>query len=342
MRGGSGALEPGGDNALAIAFGVLGDEWNLWILGKALEGTRRYRDWAASGEISNSVLTGRLARLVEVGLLEKVAIPPGSMRAEYLLTDCGRAVWPVLATMWSWERRWAPDGRAGQLRMRHAACGAEFTPVMACARCRRPAGFEDVATSVGPSGGSRRSVPAASSRRRSGGTRRPSHLPHTMELLGNRWSVALLGAASFGAMRFGEFREWTGASSAIVADRLRSFTDLGVLSERPVPERAGRVTYHLTGKGRDFFPVVMHMIEWGQWWFRAPEGSAVLAHHGPCSGSFSPRLVCGECAGLLQAREISIDSPQPSAEVDFDWLSGPGRAEVTVRGRSSDLDHTAN
>ncbi|MDH6679802.1 DNA-binding HxlR family transcriptional regulator [Rhodococcus sp. LBL1] len=342
MRGGGGALEPGGDNALAMAFGVLGDEWNLWILGKALQGTRRYRDWLSSGEISNSVLTGRLARLVEVGLLEKVAFPRESIRAEYLLTDCGRAVWSVLATMWSWERRWAPDGRAGLLRMQHVACGAEFTPIMACARCREPAGFEDVATRVGPSGGSRRSIPAASGRRRSGGTRRPSHLPHTMELLGNRWSVALLGAASFGATRFGEFCEWTGASSAIVADRLRSFTELGVMSECPVPKRADRVTYHLTGKGQDFFPVVMHMIEWGQWWFRAPEGGAVLAHHGPCAGSFSARLVCSECSGLLQAREISIESPGLSSEADDDWLSGPGRAGVTVRGKSSDLDHTAN
>ncbi len=342
MRGGGDELEAGGDNALAIAFGVLGDEWNLWILGKALQGTRRYRDWVGRGEISNSVLTGRLARLVEVGLLEKVAYPRESMRAEYLLTDCGRAVWSVLAAMWSWERRWAPDGQAGLLRMRHASCGSEFTPIMACARCRHPAGFEDVATRVGPSGGSRRSVPAASSRRRSGGTRRPSQLPHTMELLGNRWSVALLGAASFGATRFGEFREWTGASSAIVADRLRRFTDLGVLCERPVPERAGRVTYHLTGKGQDFFPVVMHMIEWGQWWFRAPEGSAVLAHHEPCAGSFSPRLVCSECAALLQAREISIESPQSPSDIHDDWLRGPGRAAVTVRGRSSDLDHTAN
>ncbi|MCL2535503.1 MAG: helix-turn-helix transcriptional regulator [Nocardiaceae bacterium] len=342
MRGGIGALEPGGRNALAIAFGVLGDEWNLWILGRALQGTRRYRDWLGSGSISNSVLTGRLARLVEVGLLEKVAFPQESVRTEYALTDCGRAVWSVLATMWSWERRWAPDGRAGLVRMRHVVCGAEFTPLMACARCREPAGFEDVATRVGPSGGARRSAPAASSRRRTGGARRPSDLPHTMELLGNRWSVALLGAASFGATRFGEFCESTGASPAIVADRLRGFTDLGVMSERPVPGRVGRVTYHLTGKGRDFFPVMMHMVEWGQWWFRAPDGSAVLSHHGPCAGSFSPRLVCSGCSGLLQAREISVQSPGPASEVEDDWLSGPGRAKVTIRGTSSDVDHTAN
>ncbi|WP_430330724.1 winged helix-turn-helix transcriptional regulator [Rhodococcus sp. ACT016] len=342
MRGNGGALEPGGHNALAIAFGVLGDEWNLWILSRALQGTRRYRDWLGGGEISNSVLTGRLARLVEVGLLEKVAFPQESVRVEYLLTDCGRAVWSVLATMSSWERRWAPDSRVGLLRMRHVACGAEVTPVMVCARCREPAGFEDVATSVGPSGGSRRSIPAASSRRRTSGPRRPSQFPHTMELVGNRWSVALMGAAAFGATRFGEFRDWTGASSAIVADRLRSFTDLGVMSERPAPEHPGRVTYHLTGKGRDFFPVVMHMIEWGQWWFRAPEGSAVLTHHGPCAGSFSPRLVCGECCGLLQAREISIESSGTSSDVVDDWLSGPGRAAATIHGKSSDLDHTAN
>ncbi|MGF7122860.1 winged helix-turn-helix transcriptional regulator [Rhodococcus sp. AG1013] len=51
------------------------------------------------------------------------------------------------------------------------------------------------------------------------------------------------------------FAEWTGAPSAVLADRLRVFTELGVLSERPAPEYPGRVTYHLTRKGRAFFPV---------------------------------------------------------------------------------------
>ncbi|QKT09926.1 winged helix-turn-helix transcriptional regulator [Rhodococcus sp. W8901] len=150
MRGGGYVVDPGGDNALAIAFGLLGDEWNLWILDHALRGARQYSDWAGRGKISNSVLTGRLAWLTDAGLLDKVVFPIASARPEYLLTDRGRAVWPILAAMWSWEREWAPDGPAGLLRVRHVDCGAEFTPVMVCARCREPAGLDDVTASLGP------------------------------------------------------------------------------------------------------------------------------------------------------------------------------------------------
>ncbi|MGF7122862.1 hypothetical protein [Rhodococcus sp. AG1013] len=49
MRGGGYVVDPGGDNALAIAFGLLGDEWNLWILDHALRAARRYSDWAGRG-----------------------------------------------------------------------------------------------------------------------------------------------------------------------------------------------------------------------------------------------------------------------------------------------------
>ncbi|GAA3197975.1 hypothetical protein GCM10020255_101030 [Rhodococcus baikonurensis] len=43
-------LPAGGPNALAVTLGLLGDEWNLWILRFALLGSRRYNDWLALGE----------------------------------------------------------------------------------------------------------------------------------------------------------------------------------------------------------------------------------------------------------------------------------------------------
>ncbi|WP_207390334.1 helix-turn-helix domain-containing protein [Rhodococcus sp. ABRD24] len=302
-------LEPGGDNAVAITLGILGDEWNLWILAEALRGTCRYSDWLSRGPISNSVLTGRLARLTEAGLFERVRLVQSPVRYQYVLTDRGRAVWPILMAMWSWEKRWGPDGLASRMVVRHKACGSEFTPILVCAHCCEPAARDDVVVRLGPSGAGSRSIPAASSRRRSGSAARlPAHLPHTMELLGNRWSAAMLGVAFLGATRYREFEERMGASTAIVADRLRTFTGLGVFRAESAPERSDRVTYHLTEKGWNFFPVVVGMMAWGQWWFRAPEGDALLFWHRSCRGSFAPRLVCSECAQPLQAREIVIGS----------------------------------
>eukprot|EP01133_Synstelium_polycarpum_P022487 gene22487-26972_t len=117
---------------------------------------------------------------------------------------------------------------------------------------------------MGPSGDFSRSVPEATSRRRSTKSeRRPEILAHTMELVGNRWSAAIIGAAFRGARRYGEFAEITGAPPAIVADRLKHLTEIGVMETRPLPGRPQWSEYRLTAKGTAYFPVVMCMISWG-------------------------------------------------------------------------------
>jgi DNA-binding HxlR family transcriptional regulator len=310
-------LEPDGDNAIAVALGILGDEWNLWILRHAMQGARRYNDWIDRGQISNSVLTARLARLTELELFERVPYQHRPTRYEYRQTDLGRSVWPVLLAMWSWEQHWDAGAAALLPHMRHSVCGNVFTPTLLCDACREPADARDVVARIGPSGGWRRSVPAASNRRRSGDAARPPGvLPHTMELLGNRWSAALLGAAFLGATRYSEFAERMGAPPATVADRLRTFTALEVLRADPNPHRPDWVIYRLTDKGRAFLPVVVCMIDWGQRWFRAPEGKAVLLRHRACGRTFTPRLACGHCGDVLRARQIDIepaDGPESTA-----------------------------
>ncbi|MBH0118154.1 helix-turn-helix transcriptional regulator [Rhodococcus sp. CX] len=301
-------LEPGGDNALAVTLGILGDEWNLWILRSALLGARRYGDWIARGPISHAVLTARLGRLTEAGLFEKVAYQQQPVRHEYVLTARGRSVWTVLVSMWAWEQRWSADAEARLPRRRHTVCGQLFVPRLVCAACGAPADAHDVSVRTGPSGEWSRCVPAAAGRRRSGrAARTPDIVPHTMELVGNRWSAALLGSAHRGATRFGEFAEQMGAPPAVVTDRLRRFTELDVLAPRPHPGRADWVTYHLTDKGLAFFPVIACMIAWGQRWFHAPEGPALETVHLGCGAPFLPRLVCDRCDGTLHAATIAIE-----------------------------------
>ncbi len=75
-----------------------------------------------------------------------------------------------------------------------------------------------------------------------------------MALIGNRWSAALLGAAFMGASRFGEFEQRMGAPPTIVAERLRTFCEIGVLEQSPNPRRPDWAVYHLTDKGRGVLP----------------------------------------------------------------------------------------
>jgi DNA-binding HxlR family transcriptional regulator len=172
-------------------------------------------------------------------------------------------------------------------------------PLMTCGQCGEVAGARDILGEFGPSGTWERSVPKVTTRRRStGGQQDPGLLPETTELVGNRWSAAMLGAAFFGTRRFGEFQQRMLAPAAIVADRLRTLCAHGVL-------RAEDSTYRLTDKGRAFFPVVLSGIHWAERWFPAPEGPAMVFRHR--GHPFTPVLACDQCTRPLSGTEVVIE-----------------------------------
>lgn len=315
-------LQEGGPNSIAVANGIVGDEWTLWIVQMALNGLTQYNEYLHAGPISSAVLTARLTRLVEADVMERVRYHSRPPRHDYRLTARGRQMWPILLTMWAWEQTWVDDPAAHLPEMRHAACGSAFTPVLVCGACDHDAVARDVSGEFGPSGGWSRSIPSATTRRRSHSGSRPDELVvQTMAMIGNRWSTALLGAAFLGATRFGEFEQRMGAPPTIVAERLRSFCDIGVLEQTPSPRRPDWVVYRLSTKGRAFFPVLASILEWGQQWFVSPEGPALRLEHSRCGHIFHPRLRCSECHERLRGSAVEIvrngDADQNGGRADL-------------------------
>jgi DNA-binding HxlR family transcriptional regulator len=303
------------ENSNAIVLGLLGDEWNLAIVKLAImDGVRRYSDFRDRLGIANSVLTVRLRRLTEAGVFTLSQYCAAPRRFEYVLTDCGRDLWKVLLTIWWWEAVWVTEHIEPLPPMYHAACGEEFSPVMMCRACGQPAGTRDVRGTFGPSGGFPRSVPRATTRRRSaGGSPGPGLVPTTIELIGNRWSAAAMAAAFLGARRFTDMLTMMGAPPTIVSDRLRTFCQLGVLATVVTKANSGRVEYRLTDKGRAFFPHVMVMLDWGDRWYRAPEGPATLLTHTSCGDEFRPVLHCSVCRRELHGSQIQVGGDPPKA-----------------------------
>ena len=300
-------LDEDGPNAIAMANGIVGDEWTLWIVEMALNGITQYNEWLRAGPISSSVLTARLGRLVETGIMERVRYNSRPPRHDYRLTYRGKQMWPILLTMWAWEKRWVDDPTEHLPQMRHAKCGNIFAPVLVCEACEVEVAARDVQGRLGQSGGWSRSVPSAATRRRAHSGARPTEVvTQTMALVGNRWSAALLGAAFLGATRFGEFEQRIGAPPTIVAERLRTFLEIGVLTQTPNPQRPDWVVYHLTDKGRAFYPVVASMIEWAQRWFHSPDGPPLRMEHSACHRAFHPRLICSECRERLRGSAVQV------------------------------------
>ncbi|WP_274565205.1 winged helix-turn-helix transcriptional regulator [Streptomyces spiramyceticus] len=187
-------LPAGGPNAIAVAFGLLGDEWALLILWYAHQGVRRYQDGRGLLPISDAVLAARLARLTEERLLDRVAYQDRPVRYEYRLTRRGREIWPVLVAVRGWEYRWAGDHREPSARMRHSTCGRRMEPVMVCDGCGDPVQPRDIGSTLGPSGDDGRSIPSAATRRRSAAVPPEG----AAGLRGVRWAACRAGPAGGG------------------------------------------------------------------------------------------------------------------------------------------------
>lgn len=278
-------------------LGLLGDEWTLLILQQALLGATRYADFVTRLPISNSVLTRRLRTLCAEGLLERREYQTNPSRSEYLVTPKSRSLWPVLLSMWEWERRWVPDHAQTVPEMHHTVCGHRFSPVTTCRACGQTVTEKDVVAQWGPSGSWPRSVPWSTTRRRSEQADAAEMFPHTMSVIGNRWGFALTVAAFVGMSRFADFQAQLGAPPGSVADRL------AILTANEVFAAAGN-RYALTEKGRALFPVVVTALQWAQRWFDAPEGPAVLVSHTACGRRFTAALTCDRCAQALRGTQV--------------------------------------
>ena len=296
-------LSPGGTNAVGRILGLLGDEWTLLIVQQALLGVTRYGEFIERLPISNSVLTNRLRTLTQDGLLVRTNYQERPVRAEYLISQRGRALWPVLLSIWEWERRWVPKHVHRLPGMHHTVCDNDFAPMLTCRSCTEVVTEKQVTARWGPSGSWPRSVPEAVTRRRAGadGTRHQAGLfPETMSVFGNRWAAALLVCAFLGTSRFTDFQTQLGAPPTLLAGRLQTFCANGVLS---APRQAG---YQLTEKGRAFFPVIVTALQCGQQWFHAPEGPAVVITHLGCGEQFTGQLTCDQCAQPLKGTQVSV------------------------------------
>ena len=74
--------------------------------------------------------------------------------------------------------------------------------------------------------------------------------------------------AMLGVQRFEDFQERLGIARNILSQRLKKLVSEGVLRRREYQQRPRRVEYVLTAKGRDLFPIIATMIEWGGKWGR--------------------------------------------------------------------------
>jgi DNA-binding HxlR family transcriptional regulator len=136
--------------SLARTIGVIGDRWTLLILRECFLRTRRFEGFQSALGITRHLLAERLKKLVRMGVLRRVPYQESPKRHEYILTQKGLDLHPVIMALVHWGDVHMADERGRPLLHQHKPCGKFFDPVMACSECGEPLHARDVITSAGP------------------------------------------------------------------------------------------------------------------------------------------------------------------------------------------------
>jgi DNA-binding HxlR family transcriptional regulator len=123
---------------IARVTDLMGDWWTPIVLRECFYGRRRFDEFVDAVGIPRPVLTQRLTRLVEEGLLEKRQYEEHPPRSEYRLTDKGREFYRVLAAMWRWGMDWQWNDHDPDLVLVDRESGEEVVPLVVDERTGEP------------------------------------------------------------------------------------------------------------------------------------------------------------------------------------------------------------
>lgn len=136
--------------SVARTVSVIGDRWTLLILRDCFLKVRRFEAFQARLGITRHLLAARLKKLTEAGVLKKVAYQQRPTRHEYVLTDKGLDLHPVIMGIVHWGDMHMAGTAGRPLLHRHRTCGCLFDPLMVCSECREPLKARDVVVEPGP------------------------------------------------------------------------------------------------------------------------------------------------------------------------------------------------
>ncbi len=169
----------------------------------------------------------------------------------------------------------------------------------------------------------------------------------SLSVVGDRWTLLVLRDCFTGLRRFDQFLESLGVSPHVLSTRLARLVDAGVLAKRPYRERPVRHEYVLTDKGRDLYPVIIGLVQWGDRWMADSDGPPVELVHRGCGHTTRPVPSCSECGEVLEPRDvravIHAHAGLRSAESDASDATAPEpqspRRSDEPRGPASEVSH---
>jgi DNA-binding HxlR family transcriptional regulator len=130
--------------SIARAMDVVGDRWSILLLREAYYGTRRFDEFQYFLGVAPNILSTRLKKFVDLGMMTRVPLPEHRGRYEYVLTAKGRDFFPTYLALKKWGDDWLAEPQGPQVVFRDRASGRKIQyPTLLSAR-GDPLQLEDI------------------------------------------------------------------------------------------------------------------------------------------------------------------------------------------------------
>jgi DNA-binding HxlR family transcriptional regulator len=120
---------------VARTLSVIGDRWTLLVLRDAFLGVRRFEQFQRDLGTTRHILSDRLSKLVDHGILQRLRYQQKPDRYEYRLTGKGLDLQPVLLALAGWGDHWMAGETGPPVVYVHRTCGQQIAPALTCPDC---------------------------------------------------------------------------------------------------------------------------------------------------------------------------------------------------------------
>jgi len=136
--------------SIADTLNLIGEWWTILILREAFFGSHRFDEFQQHLGIARNILTARLKKLCDSGILERVPVKEGAKRHEYKLTPMGRDLHPILIALTQWGDRWLNETDGAPVIFTERSSGEEIAEVSILSKDGRVLKARDLRLIPGP------------------------------------------------------------------------------------------------------------------------------------------------------------------------------------------------
>lgn len=131
-------------------------------------------------------------------------------------------------------------------------------------------------------------------------------IARTLDLVGEWWTPLIVRDLFLGIDRFDELQRDLGLASNVLAARLRTLVEAGVVERQPLPDDRRSARHVLTERGRDLYPVLLSLMAWGDKWLAGAAGAPLQVVHARCGAVTAAVPHCSVCGEPLALHEVQF------------------------------------